>query len=201
MATTETTHPEKPDIRQHERDSSSHISSNEEKGVQAPNPSAYPTRDEDYVVTFKTWIVVAILASAYGVSFWIVPAIAPIATQVATKLGNPAAAGWFTSLYTICNAIAFMICGANSDLFGRRWFLIGGNVLLLLGHLLCGFAQNSKWMRSTVLEIAKSNESSSNNDDCRVRDYRLWCRQRPACCLCFAGAPPEQVAPHLGYHR
>lgn len=128
------------DIRHIERDEASHVSSNEEKGVVPPN--VYPMRDEDYVVTFKTWIVVTILASAYGVSFWIVPAIAPIATEVATKLGNPAAAGWFTSLYTICNAIAFMICGANSDLFGRRWFLIGGNVLLLLGHLLCGFAHN-----------------------------------------------------------
>jgi hypothetical protein len=30
--------------------------------------NAYPTNDEDYVVTFKTWIVVTILASAYGVS-------------------------------------------------------------------------------------------------------------------------------------
>jgi len=28
----------------------------------------YPLRDEDYVVTTKTWIVVTILASAYGVS-------------------------------------------------------------------------------------------------------------------------------------
>ena len=133
---------EKTDIRQAERDAASHESSNEEKAVQAEN--VYPMRDEDYVVTFKTWIVVTILASAYGFSFWIVPAIAPIGTQVATQLGNPNAAGWFTSLYTICNAIAFMICGANSDLFGRRWFLIMGNVLLLLGHLLCGLAHNSK---------------------------------------------------------
>jgi hypothetical protein len=84
-------------IRQIEDDNDA--SSNEEKGVAPAN--VYPMRDDEYVVTFKTWIVVAILASAYGVSFWIVPAISPAATQVATKLGNPAAAGWFTSLYTI----------------------------------------------------------------------------------------------------
>jgi len=53
---------------------------------------------------------------------------------------------WFTSLYTMCNAIAFMICGANSDLFGRRWFLIGGNVLMLVGHLMCGLAKNATTM-------------------------------------------------------
>jgi MFS family permease len=86
------------------------------------------------------------MASSYGVSFFIVPAIAVISTAVATQLGDPTAGVWFTSLYTICNAIAFMICGANSDLFGRRWFLIGGNFLLFVGHLMCGLAKNSVTM-------------------------------------------------------
>jgi hypothetical protein len=49
-----------------ERDNFSHSTNSEEKGV-APK-EVYPLQDEDYVVTFKTWIVVAILASAYGVS-------------------------------------------------------------------------------------------------------------------------------------
>jgi hypothetical protein len=52
-------------VQQHEQgDGGSHSSSAEEKGV-APQ---WPINDEDYVVTFKTWIVVAILASSYGVS-------------------------------------------------------------------------------------------------------------------------------------
>jgi len=66
--------------------------------------------------------------------------------QVSAKLGDPNAGVWFTSLYTICNAIAFMICGANSDLFGRRWFLIFGNVLLFVGHLMGGVAKNGTTM-------------------------------------------------------
>jgi hypothetical protein len=47
-------------IRHIERQPSSHDS---EKDPQR----AYPLEDEDYVVTFKTWVVVTILASAYGV--------------------------------------------------------------------------------------------------------------------------------------
>lgn len=39
-----------------------------------------------------------------------------------------------------------MICGANSDLFGRRWFLIFGNVLLFAGHLMSGLAKNGTTM-------------------------------------------------------
>jgi len=53
---------------------------------------------------------------------------------------------WFTSLYTICVAITFMICGANSDLFGRRWFLIMGNVFLVVAYIMCGVAKNSTTM-------------------------------------------------------
>jgi MFS family permease len=39
-----------------------------------------------------------------------------------------------------------MICGANSDLFGRRWFLIGGNILLCVGHIMGGVAKNNTTM-------------------------------------------------------
>lgn len=35
------------------------------------------------------------------------------------------------------------ICGANSDLFGRRWFIIGGNVLLFIGFIVGGTAKNN----------------------------------------------------------
>jgi hypothetical protein len=55
----------KDTIAQNEHDHSSHSGDSEEKGVAPAN--AYPINDEDYEVTFKTWIVVAILASAYGV--------------------------------------------------------------------------------------------------------------------------------------
>jgi MFS family permease len=80
------------------------------------------------------------------VSFFIVPAIGVISTAVATDLGDPSAGLWFNSVYTICVAIAFMICGANSDLFGRRWFIIMGNVLMFTGFMAAGLAKNTTAM-------------------------------------------------------
>ena len=35
------------------------------------------------------------------------------------------------------------ICGANSDLFGRRWFIISGNVLLFIGFIVGGTVKNN----------------------------------------------------------
>lgn len=59
-----------------------------------------------------------------------------IQTAVATKYGDPVQGNWYTSTYTACGTIAFMLCGANSDLFGRRWFILFGNISLFVGALL-----------------------------------------------------------------
>jgi MFS family permease len=56
---------------------------------------------------------------------------------MAVDLGSQASQGtWFTSVYSVAGTIAFMLCGANSDLFGRRTFILFGNILMLLGSIL-----------------------------------------------------------------
>ncbi|KAF2640004.1 MFS general substrate transporter [Massarina eburnea CBS 473.64] len=58
---------------------------------------------------------------------------------MAVELGSLAAEGtWFTSVYSLAGTIAFMVCGANSDLFGRRAFILFGNVLMLVGSIMGG---------------------------------------------------------------
>ncbi|KAG9240545.1 fungal trichothecene efflux pump-domain-containing protein [Calycina marina] len=36
-----------------------------------------------------------------------------------------------------------MIAGANTDLFGRRWFLVGGNLVCFVGHIIVGTAKST----------------------------------------------------------
>ncbi|KAG7133981.1 Trichothecene efflux pump TRI12 like protein [Verticillium longisporum] len=99
-----------------------------------------PNDDTEYNVTFKTWII---LALSYGISFWIVPALSAAQAVVSAQLGDPTASTWYIPIYTMTVTIAFMICGANSDLFGRRWFIVGGNVLLFIGFIVGGTAKNT----------------------------------------------------------
>ncbi|KAF2837878.1 fungal trichothecene efflux pump [Patellaria atrata CBS 101060] len=49
--------------------------------------------------------------------------------------------------------IAFMVCGANSDLFGRRWFIVGGNVLLFIGFIVGGTAKNNNALIASMALI------------------------------------------------
>ncbi|KAM5366556.1 hypothetical protein ACJZ2D_010453 [Fusarium nematophilum] len=107
------------------------------------NAAWIPTDDSQYEVTFKTWIVASILSLSYGISFWIVPSLSACQAGVAAQLGDASQAAWYIPIYTMTVTMAFMICGANSDLFGRRWFIIGGNVLLFIGFIVGGSAKNN----------------------------------------------------------
>lgn len=72
-------------------------------------------------VTAKTWVVVTVLALSYAVSFWPVPNLSYFEGVLAPALGNAANATWFIEVIEMVNSVSFLICGANSDLFGRRW--------------------------------------------------------------------------------
>lgn len=99
--------------------------------------------DEDDKVTVKTWMVVMVLAASYGISFWPVPFFSTIQSQMALSFGStPGMGTWLTSVYSIGGTIAFMIFGANSDLFGRRAFILFGNVLMITGSIVGGTAHS-----------------------------------------------------------
>ena len=49
---------------------------------------------------------------------------------------------WIATGYTLAGTTAAMLWGRLSDVFGRRWFFIGGNGLALLGSILGAAAPN-----------------------------------------------------------
>ncbi|KAF2500113.1 hypothetical protein BU16DRAFT_453129 [Lophium mytilinum] len=44
----------------------------------------------------------------------------------------------------MCTAISFMLFGGYSDLFGRRWFIISGNISVFVGYILIGSAKSTQ---------------------------------------------------------
>lgn len=85
----------------------------EENALEKPR-TFIPENDDDYDVTFKTWIVVAILSWSYGVSFWIVPPLSACMGVVSTQLGDPSAQSFYIPIYTLTITVAFMVCGGMS---------------------------------------------------------------------------------------
>jgi len=69
------------------------------------------------------------LSLQFGTAFWPVPAINAVSGPIAASLGDPSAANWYVTSFVLAICIAYMTCGTNSDLFGRRNFILVGNVL------------------------------------------------------------------------
>ncbi|KAF2142679.1 uncharacterized protein K452DRAFT_350960 [Aplosporella prunicola CBS 121167] len=100
------------------------------------------------VVTPKTWVVAMILSAGYGLSFWPIPAVSAVGELlVAEEFGEDVtAANWFVPAWTIAITVCFMICGSNTDVLGRRWFLVGGNLVCTVGHVIIATARSAHQM-------------------------------------------------------
>lgn len=69
------------------------------------------------------------------------PGLAITQGLIAQQFGVTDQSTWMISVYFITGLVAFMICGPNSDLFGRRWFMIAGNVFVTVGFIIAGTAK------------------------------------------------------------
>ncbi|KAF2165612.1 hypothetical protein M409DRAFT_67013 [Zasmidium cellare ATCC 36951] len=99
-------------------------------------------------LTWKTWVVIFILSSCFGLSFWPVPTTSAMQTSLAAKLGDLTGTTvyWFVPAYTTGNSLGFLIAGANSDLFGCRIFLLFGEVAAAVGMLISATSKSSEQM-------------------------------------------------------
>jgi MFS family permease len=64
-------------------------------------------------------------------------------SRLAVQFGDPTSIAWYIPAYTTANAIGFLIAGANSDLFGRRWFLLFGNACCCVGFIVTATAKGA----------------------------------------------------------
>ncbi|OAG37836.1 hypothetical protein AYO21_07942 [Fonsecaea monophora] len=95
-------------------------------------------------VTPKTWLVVFALSASSGLSIWLLPTVGTVSAQVSAKLHADAGQStWFLSAFSVAAIVASMICGANSDLFGRRYFILFGNLCMVISGVLTGAAKTS----------------------------------------------------------
>ncbi|ETS77956.1 hypothetical protein PFICI_10018 [Pestalotiopsis fici W106-1] len=65
-----------------------------------------------------------------------------ILTYINADIGPSPYISWVNIARTLALSFTYTILGRLSDLFGRRWFFIGGNIVALLGIIICAVARN-----------------------------------------------------------
>jgi EmrB/QacA subfamily drug resistance transporter len=61
--------------------------------------------------------------------------------RIITDLGGFAHYTWVATAYIIASTVTLLIAGKLSDMYGRKWFLVGGIAVFIVGSLLCGTSQ------------------------------------------------------------
>lgn len=67
---------------------------------------------------------------------------APILGTINADIGPSPYLIWVAYSYTLCVAVGLTLVGRLSDIFGRRYFFIGGSVLATIGSIVCATAQS-----------------------------------------------------------
>jgi EmrB/QacA subfamily drug resistance transporter len=67
--------------------------------------------------------------------------VGPALPQIVNQFQGTDRYSWVATAYLLTSTIAIPVVGKCSDQFGRKWFLLGGAGLFLLGSLLCGTSQ------------------------------------------------------------
>lgn len=82
----------------------------------------------------------AVLISIQFMGLSYVPAVAcglvlvvGILAQIGQALDDMDNIGWIPGGWSVASAVSFAIAGGLSDIFGRRYVLIGGQVMVLIG--------------------------------------------------------------------
>lgn len=62
--------------------------------------------------------------------------------RIVTDLGGLESYAWVTTSYMLASTASVPIFGKLSDIYGRKWFYIGGLVLFMIASALCGLGQS-----------------------------------------------------------
>ncbi|OLN91684.1 putative MFS-type transporter C16A3.17c 3 [Colletotrichum chlorophyti] len=65
-----------------------------------------------------------------------------VLTFINADIGPSPYISWVNIARTLSLSFTYTILGRLSDLFGRRWFFIGGNVVAIIGIIICAVAPN-----------------------------------------------------------
>ena len=73
--------------------------------------------------------------------------VGPAMPNIVRELGGMAMLSWVFIIYSLTSTITIPIVGKLSDLYGRKWFYIGGISIFLVGSALSG-AAGEPWLNS-----------------------------------------------------
>lgn len=105
-----------------------------------------------------------------------------ILAQIGTALGDIENIVWIPGGWSVASAVSFSIAGGFSDIFGRRYVLICGQAITLIGAVSVWYCSNhlDKWaLTATNIFFVADCWRYCTEDDyrrCWIYYHWVWCR-------------------------
>lgn len=104
-------------------------------GPAAPSPQAFAGLDRQGKLVFVGLMLGMFVASMSQTI------VGPAMPRIVAELGGVEHYSWIATAAMLVSAVAVPIVGKLSDLYGRRWFYLGGLAVFMIGSILAGMAQ------------------------------------------------------------
>ncbi|KAL3426727.1 Vacuolar basic amino acid transporter 5 [Phlyctema vagabunda] len=70
--------------------------------------------------------------------------VSGIQTQIGTRLGDMTNLVWIAGSWSVASSVSFSMAGSLSDIFGRRWVVLSGNLITIIGAIIGATADTVK---------------------------------------------------------
>ena len=101
----------------------------------APRPAAFTGLDRQGKLVFVGLMLGMFVASLSQT------VVGPAMPRIVAELGGVEHYNWIATAAMLVSAVAVPVVGKLSDLYGRRWFYLGGLAVFMIGSVLAGLAQ------------------------------------------------------------
>ncbi|KAF5626828.1 drug facilitator PEP5 [Fusarium tjaetaba] len=93
----------------------------------------------------RVWIAIFSMALSFGPAVGLpFVCVASIVVQITNELGDASQLPWVVGAWSLATACSFSLGGPFSDIFGRRSIILAGQVVVLIGNIVGGTAQNTQ---------------------------------------------------------
>jgi MFS family permease len=81
------------------------------------------------------------LCLGYNGAFFSLSLVGPILSYINNDIGPVPYYIWITTAWTMTNAVSVTVAGRTMDIFGRRYLMIGGNLICVIGCIVAATAK------------------------------------------------------------
>ncbi|KIV81318.1 hypothetical protein PV11_03510 [Exophiala sideris] len=91
-----------------------------------------------------------LMSMSNGLCFWVIP----IGANIGASVSDASKAAWLLPTWNLCAVVGFLALGTQTDLFGRKVFIVGGSLLVTVGYVVMASTPNVGGLQAGMVVLS-----------------------------------------------